>query len=153
MKRILASLFIVLGLLPSSIFASEHSWFTIIGDPLRGDVDTIQVDAMPVAIKGDIRLLNLRLSRARPRTSADGIVFRSFHALTEFDCRKKTARYTRTQFYAQPLWQEPGRVMDYPSNDVRPMAFREIQPNPNERIIRAACTFERVLPLESGPRR
>ncbi|RYX94362.1 MAG: hypothetical protein EOO28_15000 [Comamonadaceae bacterium] len=153
MKRLL----VILSLIPACAFASDHTWFTIVGDSLRQDVDTIQVDVNPVAIKNNMRLLNVRLSRAKGRVSGDGISFRSFDSLTEFDCDKKTARYTRTRFYAEPLWKAPTRVMDYPSNDVRPMAFREIEPNPNERIIRAACNFESVMQgsaaSASAPRR
>ncbi|MDO9402773.1 MAG: hypothetical protein Q7T87_01945 [Polaromonas sp.] len=141
---------VLLGLLSGGAFAEEQNWFTIIGDALDPNVNTIQVDAVPVAVKSNIRLLNLRLSRAKPRVSGDGISFRSFQSLTEFDCERKTARYTRTQFYAEPLWKSPTRVMDYPSNDVRPMAFREIEPNPNERIIRAACSFDSVRPANPG---
>lgn len=127
-----------------ALAAGEHNWLTIVGDAVRTDIDTIQVDVKPVAIKANIRLMNLRLSRAKERINGDGIPFRSFEAIVEFDCLNNTARYTRTQFFARPLWTAPTRLMNFPSNDVRAMAFREIEPNPNDRIIRAACDFDDV---------
>jgi hypothetical protein len=38
-----------------------------------------------------------------------------------------------------PLWQgQPHKVTDY-ANDRRPMRFLDVEPNPTNRIIRAAC--------------
>ena len=119
------------------------SWLTILGSPGDPDVDTILIDPTPSAVKGHMRWMNLRLNRAKTRTSTDGIVFRSFVSVIEFDCDKRSARFTKTQFYNDPLWASPGRAMDYPAAMVRPMAFREIEPNPSERVIRAACSTVR----------
>lgn len=135
--KFLPALLLYAALAASPAFAAE--WFTIIGNEADPAVDTIQVDPTPVAVKGHMRLLNVRVSRARQRTTKDGIKFRSFVAVTEFDCDKLTARFTKTRFYNEPLWTSPGRDMDFPATDVRQMAFREINPNPTERVIKAAC--------------
>jgi len=128
----------------------EVSWLTVIGNAADPDVDTIQIDPTPLDAKGQFRWMTLRLNRARPRTSTDGIVFRSFTSVIEFDCGKRTARFTKTQFYNGPLWTSPGRTMDYPASMVRPMVFREIEPNPRERVIKAACTSTGVLAVPAS---
>ena len=128
----------------STARTDDASWLTVLGNAEDPNVDTILIDPTPMEIKGQLRWMQLRLSRARQRTSTDRIVFRSFISVVEFDCEKRSARFTRTQFYNGPLWTSPGRAMDYPPWMVRPMVFREIEPNPRERVIKAACTSTRV---------
>ena len=124
----------------STAKTDEVSWLTVIGSAEDPNVDTILIDPTPLDVEGHLRWMTLRLNRAKQRTSTDGIVFRSFTSVIEFDCEKRTARFTKTQFYSGPLWTSPGRTMDYPASMVRPMVFREIEPNPRERVIKAACT-------------
>ena len=128
----------------------DRSWLTITGSTADPDVNTIQIDPTPVDTRGQLRWMTLRLNRPKQRTSTDGIVFRSFVSVIEFDCEKRTARFTKTQFYNGPLWTSPGRTMDYPASMVRPMVFREIEPNPSERVIKAACASTGVSPVPAG---
>jgi len=45
----------------------------------------------------------------------------------------------RVGCYPVPLWQgRPHKITDY-ANDRRPMRFLDVEPNPTNRIIRAAC--------------
>ena len=120
------------------------SWLTVVGSAEDPNIDTIQIDPTPLETNGQLRWMTLRLNRAKQRTSTDRIAFRSFSSVVEFDCEKRSARFTKTQFYNGPLWTSPGRAMDYPPWMVRPMVFREIDPNPKERVIKAACTSKRV---------
>lgn len=136
---------VLLGLLAGSFRLStastdDGSWLTVIGSADDPDVNTIQIDPTPLDVQGHLRWMTLRLNRPKQRTSTDGIVFRSFVSVIEFDCDKRTARFTKTQFYNGPLWTSPGRTMNYPASMVRPVVFREIEPNPRERVIKAACT-------------
>ncbi|RYX92509.1 MAG: hypothetical protein EOO28_21690 [Comamonadaceae bacterium] len=119
--------------------AAETYWFTIIGDPTDPTVTTVLIDPTPILVKGSTRLMNLRVSRDKPRVSTDGVAFQSFQSTVEFDCEKGAARFTRAQFHDKPLWAGPGRSVDYPPSTVRPMLFRDIEPNPSQRIIKAAC--------------
>lgn len=128
----------------------EVSWLTVIGSADDPDVDTILIDPTPLETKGRLRWMTLRMNRAKQRTSTDGYVFRSFATVVEFDCEKLTARFTKTQFYDGPLWTAPGRAMEYPPWMVRPMVFREIEPNPRERVIKAACTSTRVTAVPAS---
>lgn len=139
-KRLLAALLI---LSPATSLPRSHDtpWLTVVGDAGNPDADTILIDPRPVAMKGHQRWMNLRLNRARHRTSTDGVGFRSFTAEVEFDCQKMSARFTRTQFYGGPLWTAPGSLMVYPPTMVRPMVFRDFEPNPREKVIHAACSL------------
>jgi hypothetical protein len=134
----------------STAKTDDVSWLTVVGNAADPDINTILIDPTPVDVKGHLRWMTLRLNRAKQRTSTDGIVFRSFVSVIEFDCDKRTARFTKTQFYNGPLWTSPGRAMDYPASMVRPMVFREIEPNPSERVIKAACTSTEVLAVPAS---
>ncbi|KQP20040.1 hypothetical protein ASF43_28165 [Pseudorhodoferax sp. Leaf267] len=126
-------------LLPSLCWSGSGLWFTITGDPDREEVNTIQIDPAPLSVEGPVRTMAIRVSRNIERVSGDGIRFRSFSGTVEFRCDVLQARFVTSQFYDQPLWRSPGRLVQYPPTDVRPMAFREFEPNPRDRVMRAAC--------------
>jgi hypothetical protein len=135
----------VLKLLFVSLFAlscahAQEAWLTILGDPTNAQVDTIQVDPVPVAVTGDFRTLRVRVNRGSQRTNWDGIPYRSYESSVLFDCASNTARYLQISFYLQPLWLgEVHKTVAYPSSMPRWMLFREVEPNPYQRIIHAAC--------------
>lgn len=128
-----------IALLTCAATAHAIDWFTVVGDPADPRADTIQIDPVARRTDGPLRTMGIRVSRSVERTSAGGVVFRSYEGTVEFDCSRGTARFERTQFFAEPLWRKPGPVVDFPRDDPRPMAFRLFEPNPNERVIRAAC--------------
>lgn len=129
----------LLAFVPMVVSATSGTWLTIVGDPTRPEVDTIQFDPASIARGERTRTMAIRVSRAQDRINGDGIHFRSFVGTVEFDCRRLTARFADSQFYDAPLWRAPGRLVAYPVSDIRPMAFRGIDPNPADRIIQAAC--------------
>ncbi|MES2945654.1 MAG: surface-adhesin E family protein [Pseudomonadota bacterium] len=119
---------------------AQTAWFTVMGDASDPTATTIEVDPIPVAVNGDQRTMRVRVNRTLQRTTRDGVNFRSFRSHVLFDCSNKTARYISVDFYMQPLWKgESHKTVDYPATDLRPMEFREVEPNPRDRIIRAAC--------------
>lgn len=119
---------------------AENSWFTVLGDAQDPNVTTIEVDPVPVAVYGEFRTMRVRVNRPVLRATREGTVFRSFTSKVLFDCSKKTARYISVDFYMQALWQgESYKSENYPASDLRAMEFREVNPNPRDRIIRAAC--------------
>ena len=120
--------------------AAQAEWLTIMGDPANAQVNTVQVDPVPVAVSGEERTLRVRVNRSAPRVNRDGIAYRSFDATVLFDCAVNTARYVDISFYSQPAWS--GTVTPVtlaPATMPRWMLFRDIEPNPKDRIIHAAC--------------
>lgn len=123
--------------------AVHAGWFTLAGDSLDNTVDYIQVDPQSVEADGVLRTLQVRVSRSTTRTSTDGVAFRSFQGVAEVNCEKKTARYTSATFYSQPHFAGPPvTTLSYQRNQVRPVAFRQIDGDYAHRLIRAACVVE-----------
>ena len=138
MKKILLGS--ILALAVSAQCLAETNWFTIVGDKTDPTLDTIEVDAVPVSINGSRRIMQVRTSRSAPRTNWDGIPYRSYKATVEFDCVEKTAEYQQMTYYMQPLWAGESHIStSYTKSNPRPMRFRDVNPNPIERIIKAAC--------------
>lgn len=130
--------FVGLGLLCMAAGA-EAAWFTVTGNPADPSVDTVQVDPVAVGTDGPLKIMQVRVSRAQDRANWEGVPYRSYESRVRFDCRARKAHYLQASFYMAPLWQgEPHRRTDY-AGDPRPMRFLDAQPNPTERIIRAAC--------------
>jgi hypothetical protein len=124
----------------ASVLHAQAAWFTVLGDPQDPLLNTIEVDPVPVSVQGESRTMKIRVSRSKPRTSWDGVPYRSYTSTVQFDCAHKSARYLSLDFYQQPLWQgEPHKTSTYPEGVVRYMAFRDVTPNPTQRLIRAAC--------------
>ncbi|RZL62858.1 MAG: hypothetical protein EOP81_14940 [Variovorax sp.] len=125
--------------------AIHAAWFTLAGNPLDNSADYIQVDPQSVVADGVLRTLQVRVSRAQTRTSTDGVAFRSFQGIAEVNCEKKTARYTSATFYNQPHFTGPPvTTLTYQPNQVRPVAFRQIDGDYAQRLIRAACVVEKT---------
>ena len=116
------------------------TWLTLIGDPHEATADYIQFDPSGLAREKGLPTLPVRVSRAQPRTSQEGLVFRSFEAVVAVHCKTRTARFVRASFYAEPGFKgTPFRTVIFGPSDVRPMAFREIKGEPTQRVMRAAC--------------
>lgn len=133
--------FVVLSLAFSgACLAQAEAWLTVMGNRNDPALDTIEVNPIPVSTTEDRRVMRVRVSRSEQRTNWDGISYRSYDAVADFDCEAKTAQFQQIRYYLQPLWVgEPHATMSYTKNDPRPMRFRGVAPNPVERIIRAAC--------------
>ena len=138
MKKVLLGLSLAVAV--SAQCFAETNWFTIMGDKTDPTLDTIEVDAVLVSIHGSRRIMQVRTSRSAPRTNWDGIPYRSFKATVEFDCIEKTAEYQQITYYMQPAWAGESHIStSYTKSEPRSMRFRDVKPNPVERIIKAAC--------------
>ncbi len=118
---------------------AQTNWFTVTGNPRDAGVNTVQVDPVAIAVSGDQKTMNVRVSRSTQRLNWEKLPYRSYESQVVFSCRARKASYVLATFYMQPLWQgDPHKTTDYAS-DPRPMLFLDIEPNPTTRIIRAAC--------------
>lgn len=125
---------------PARAETTGTQWFTLAGDAGSSTSDYIQIDLASVTGHTPNPTIVVRVSRSKPRTSREGIMFRSFVAPTEIDCQQKTARFLSSAFYAQSNFQGlPFRTEIFDKTDIRPMAFREFPNDPTGRTIRAAC--------------
>ena len=119
---------------------ASPTWLTLVGDPNNPAADYIEFDPSGLARDNGLPTLPVRVSRARARTSQEGIVFRSFEAVVAVQCKKRTAHFVSTSFYAQPDFKGTSfRTVVFDPSDIRLMAFREIKGEPTLRIVRAAC--------------
>lgn len=117
----------------------QTNWFTVTGNPLDPAVDTVQVDPVATRVEGSFKTMNVRVSRAGQRFSWENLPYRSYESTVVFDCRARKAGYVFVTFYPQPLWQgAASKSIDY-SSKPQPMLFRDVEPNPTQRIVRAAC--------------
>ena len=119
-------------------------WLTVIGDPTQPAVDTVEVDASSAVTFGKARLVGIRVNRAKDRMALDKQPFRSYESLVVIDCDKRTARHNSQTLFPEPLWKGVPRAHTYDEKDIREMAFRGVEPNPKERIIKAACSIDLV---------
>jgi hypothetical protein len=118
---------------------AQPTWLTIIGAPDDPKVNTIQVDPVPKDGEENSRTMRVRVSRSAARVSWDGVAYRSYEADVLFDCRENTARYLSIAYFPQPHWRGEPRTVDYSTGERRMMEFREVVPNPHQRILYAAC--------------
>ncbi|RYF65274.1 MAG: hypothetical protein EOO22_22965 [Comamonadaceae bacterium] len=127
------------GALLASSAHAQGEWFTVTGNPVDPTVDTVQVDPVALGIEGATKTMNVRVNRSVPRVNWDKVPYRSYESQVVFDCQARRAGYVQARYFTQPLWQgEPHVVADYADNP-RPMLFRDMEPNPTSRIVRAAC--------------
>lgn len=132
--------FILFSLCSSLCLHAEGIWFNIMGDPANETVNTIEVDPTPVSISGEKRVMRVRVSRSADRVNSEGIPYRSYVSEVLFDCADHSARYLMIDFFRLPAWKgESHDRSAYPEREPRPMQFGEVEPNPDKRIIRAAC--------------
>ncbi len=118
------------------------------GDHADPASDYIQFDPSALARDGDLSSIPVRVSRTRPRTSKEGIVFRSFESVVAVDCKRRTARFLQASFYAEPDFKgTPFRTEVFDAADIRPMAFRLIKGAPTRRVIDAACNTTAIRSL------
>lgn len=130
--------FVLFGLFACQVQA-QSPWFTVTGNPADPAVDTVEVDPVAVRADGALKTMNVRVSRAAERRNWDGLPYRSYESRVVFDCRARKASYVEATFYPVPLWRgSPKATVDYGANP-QPMLFRDVEPNPTQRLIRAAC--------------
>ena len=127
-----------------AVMPAQAEWFTVTGDSQALNVDTVQVDPVALRTDGWTKTMRLRVNRSGQRHNWEGQPYRSYEARAMFDCRAMKADYLYVAYYMQPLWKgEAYQRTDY-ANNRRPMRFRDMEPNPTARILRAACRQEGV---------
>lgn len=121
--------------------AQPSNWLTVRGEPDDAANDIVDVNPESIQVKAELRTMQIRVNRARQHTSRDGVPFRSFLSVVEFDCVKSNARFVTVDFYRLPMWRGPvHQTATYSLEQTpHPMIFHEMTPNPTDRIIRAAC--------------
>ena len=125
---------------------ARADWFNVMGDAADESVNTIEVDPIPVSITGETRIMRVRVSRSEDRVNWDGDPYRSYVSDVLFDCPQGMARYLSIDFYRLPGWKgEPYLRRVYPQTEPRLMQFREVEPNPHRRIIRAVCETSKII--------
>ena len=128
---------------------AASNWLTLVGDPADPAADYIEFDPASLARENGVPVIAIRVSRASPRTSQEGIVFRSFESAVAVDCKQASARFLRASFYAEPDFKgQPFRTVVFGPRDLRPMVFREIQGAPTQRVVRAACKHSAIKSLD-----
>ena len=138
LRFVLLGLAGLLGVLVSAARA-QGEWFTVTGNPSDSSVNTVQVDPVALATDGATKTMNVRVNRSEQRLNWEKMPYRSYESQVVFDCQNRRAGYVQARFFLQPLWQgEPSVVSDY-TDSPRPMLFRDMEPNPTNRIVRAAC--------------
>ncbi|CDS49499.1 hypothetical protein [Polaromonas sp. CG9_12] len=116
------------------------------GDAADESVNTIEVDPTPVSITAETRIMRVRVSRSQDRVNWDGVPYRSLVADVLFDCPRSSARYLSIDYYRLPAWKgEPYLRRVYSQMEPRMMLFRDVEPNPHQRIIRAACRTSNII--------
>jgi hypothetical protein len=128
-----------LAVLGAAGVQAQSNWFTVAGNPADPNVDTVQVDPVAVYREDAARVMSLRVSRATPRRNWEGVGYRSYHSEVVFDCRTRRAHYRQASFYAEPLWRGDLLIHTDYRSDPKPMLFKDMVPNPTQRIVRAAC--------------
>lgn len=118
---------------------AQSGWLTITGNPKDANVDTVQVDPVAAQVDGRQKTMHVRVSRATERRNWDRQPYRSYQSRVVFDCQVRKASYVQATFFPMPLWQgSPSSTNDYSARP-QPMLFRDVEPNPTQRLIRAAC--------------
>lgn len=140
LKSVIQSIFLSFPLWFCVLAQAQSTWFTIVGNPGDAQSDLVEVDPQSRSFTAGNSTLNVRVSRPVLRTSSDGVPFRSYTATVLVDCASKNARFISANFYMMPLWEgRPHASLAFSAAEVRPLMFRNIEPNPAARIIRAAC--------------
>lgn len=127
-------------LLPAQVQTESAAdlWLTLYGDPQDERKNLVQVRPEPTGFDQGV-LLELRVSRDRPRTSFKGQRYRSYYAKAIVNCSSNRAWYLRLNYYAAPLWTGATVGQEEYSEDQAPVLFKDIPGEPYKRMIAAAC--------------
>lgn len=121
--------------------AAEPTWLTVVGDPADAFVDTVEVDATSAVAFEAMRMVKLRVNRAKTRMGFDGQPFHSYYSTAIVDCTESKAWHRSVALFDNPLWRGRMRMVEFAESDGRSLAFAEMDPNPRDRLIKAACSI------------
>lgn len=129
---------LLLALLAGPLAHAE--WLTLTGSAGEVTNSYVQVDPTSVVVDGSKRLVAVRISLAEPRTSQEGLKFRSVAAQASVDCEARKARYVSATYFGQPNFVGPAMaVLEFDETDVRPMKFDGLPGDLAARTVNAAC--------------
>lgn len=131
-------------LLGAGSLRAEPLWLTLTGDPSRTDQDSVQVRADSVALSGTTGSLQLRVSRADTREAFDSQPYRSYIGWIKVDCTQQEGLFQQLQYYTAALWTGETRVVNFAEPNMPKLMFKDMQPNPTARLVRAACSVEKI---------
>lgn len=123
-------------------WAWADGWFTIMGDVTQIRSDVVQVQPTSIQRQGELRTLNIRVNRLKTRRNWHGVTYRSYEAKVLINCNQRHGEYLSLRTYSQALWMGETQELKYDA-PLPPMRFIGIEPNPTDRIVRAACVFPR----------
>jgi hypothetical protein len=123
---------------------ADPLWLTLSGDASRSDLDSVQVMADSVTLSGTTGALQLRVNRAIARDAYDNIPYRSYIGWIKVDCTLREGRFQQLQYYSEALWTGEVRVVNFTEPNLPQLLFKDMQPNPTTRLIRAACSVDKV---------
>lgn len=135
------SVVLAAALVSATAAAQSPSWLTVVGDPGNGFTDTVEVDAASAVAFESMRLVKLRVNRAKPRTAFDGLPFHSYYSTAMVDCTQMKAWHRSITFFNKPLWHGQMRMHEYVESDGRDLAFADMAENPRDRLVKAACAM------------
>lgn len=125
----------------SAAWATEPMWLTITGDPQSATTDTVEVDATSAVAFESMRMVKLRVNRAKPRTGFDGNPYQSYYSTAIVDCTAQKAWHRTLSLFEKPLWRGKMRIADSTEGEGRDVSFAEMASNPRARLIKAACAI------------
>jgi hypothetical protein len=116
-------------------------WLTIVGDAQSPTTDTVEVDATSAVAFESMRMVKLRVNRAKPRMGFDGKPYQSYYSTAIVNCGERKAWHRTLSLFDKPLWRGKMRVADATAGEGRDVSFSEMGSNPRERLIKAACAI------------
>lgn len=125
----------------SAAVAAEAMWLTISGNPQSAATDTVEVDVTSAVAFESMRMVKLRVNRAKPRTGFDGKHYQSYYSTAIVDCKEQKAWHRTLSLFEKPLWRGKMRIADSTEGEGRDVSFAEMASNPRDRLIKAACAI------------
>lgn len=120
---------------------TEPMWLSIVGEAQNATADTVEVDASSAVAFESMRLIKLRVNRAKPRPGFDGLPYQSYYSTAIVDCTALKAWHRTISLFERPLWRGQMRIREYTETDGHGVTFSEMEPNPRDRLIKAACAI------------
>jgi hypothetical protein len=115
----------------------DERWFTVLGNLADSETDTVQLNMAKVETRGKNDVMQLRVTLAKQRTMATGERFQSYRSQILIECAKESIVHLNQTRFELGRWGGPSEYQRF--NEVRPMAFGGLEPNPKARVLRAAC--------------
>lgn len=142
MKNLLVWLFAAACVSP----AAAAAWLTIVGHAGDSQGHYIQVNPSMIETRGHLLEIPVRINRPVVWMTSDGFPFRSVETEVLVDCRQSTTRFLKATFYAEADFRgPPSKVLSHGRDNIEPLMFKELDGDPEGRIIKAACGAKNVI--------